>query len=97
MYADETGVLCAVDGVIITSSLQSDEAVRTARGMLEFDETTIQVPRDLIGSLLHTTPSPYFIPYFLILILGPCSESDWEERALHSGHRRQIRSGASQD
>ena len=30
--------------------LQTEESVKSARAMLEYDETTIQVPRDLIGT-----------------------------------------------
>lgn len=32
---------------------QTLEAVRSARGLLEFSEETFHVPRDLVGELLH--------------------------------------------
>ena len=31
--------------------VKTEESVKAARAMLEYDETTIQVPRDLIGTI----------------------------------------------
>jgi hypothetical protein len=34
-------------------SLQTESSVKTARGMLEYAESTFQVPRDLIGKSIR--------------------------------------------